>query len=848
MNFLTSLTDLPAHTMLPNGIRVFFRKTLPSGLASVQVWVKSGSLHEGEFLGGGISHYLEHMLFKGTEKFSSEEISRKVSALGGSMNAYTTFSRTVYHIDLPAESCESAFEILAQMVLAPRLAEEDALSEKDVILREIDMCDDDPDSRLSEATLAEAYRVHPLRFPIIGKREIFSRLNSSDLKTYFEKRYTSDTINLVVAGDLDEAIVFTLAEKYFGGATTKATPEAFVPAEPAQLAPREVTLYGDVKILRGNLIWKIPGLTHPDAPALSVLAALLGKGDSALLWNELHEKRGLVHALSASVWTPANEGMFWISYAADLDKRQSVEDALREEISKIKRDGIAPSLLKKASRQALVGLVNSRRTVASSAASLGREAVEVGELGATAVFLERIRALTPDSVCESAEKYLREECSTVAAYEKKLSRKTLSESSGKNAASHAGTANFESVRLPNGVRILLQPVKGFPKFYLQASLRAGGIFETHATKGASALLATMLTLDAGTRKAAEIAEVVESVGGSFEEDVDANSISLAIETLSDDCSLACEILRDALLEPHFTEENFERERSAQLAALRSEYDEIEYFARIALRERFYGKECPLGTHIFGTEKSLETQTLSDIQSLYEKVVVPENLVIAASGEFDREQLLKMLTDAFGSFCGKREFVIPKMPSPIEAERAREEQLAFDGEQAIVQLAFPDVGACDERRFVSALTAGLLSGMSSRLFLEVREKRGLAYFIGASRGGSPEFGMFTLCAGTEKSKTEAVFAEMRKEMERLRRGEISDDELRATKMRMCISRRSARQRASVRAGTVLRESLYQIPILSENEFERRINEVSRDDIARFAREILAPEKSLALIVA
>lgn len=814
-------------------------------MASVQVWVKSGSLHEGEFLGSGVSHYLEHMVFKGTEKFSSEEISRKVAALGGSMNAYTTFSRTVYHIDLPSESSEHAFDILAQMVLFPKLSEDDARSEKDVILREIDMCEDDPDGKLSEAMLATAYRVHPLRFPIIGKREMFKRLSVADLKTYFETRYTTDTINLVIAGDLDESEVFALAEKYFGGAPMRTAREAFVPAEPQQLAPREVTLYGDVKILRGNLLWKVPGLTHPDAAALSVLAALLGKGDSALLWNELHERRNLVHALSASVWTPENEGMLWISYAADLDKRGAVEDALHEEIAKIKRDGIAPALLKKASRQALVGLVNSRRTVSTSAASLGREAVEVGELGATKVFLERIRALAPEDIRVAAEKYLRDETCTRAAYEKKseatagMDEKTVS---GRSSVA------FEKITLSNGVRILLQPISGFPKVHFHATMRAGGLFETQETKGASALLATMLTLDAGTRTAAEIAEAIESVGGTLEEDANANSISLSVETLSDDTTLACEILRDALLNPNFTEENFERERSAQLAALRSEYDEIEYFARLALCERFYGKACPLGTHIYGTEDSLKKQRLADVRALYEKIVVPENLVIAVSGEFERDVLLAKLEAAFGDFLGKEKFVIPETVYPQKIDGAREEKLDYDGEQAIVQLAFPDVGTGDERRFVAALTGALLSGMSSRLFLEVREKRGLAYFVGASRGGAPEFGMFALCAGTEKSKTEAVFEAMRDEMERLRSGDISDDELNGAKMRLRISRRSAFQRASTRAGAAAREALYGLQSITEEEFERRINAVSCGEIARFAREVLAPEKSLALTVA
>ena len=194
MDLISSLSALPGSTVLANGIRVFFRQTPPSGLVSVQVWVKSGSVHEGEFLGAGISHYLEHMVFKGTEKFSSEAISKKVQALGGSMNAYTTFSRTVYHVDLPAESAETAFDVLSQMTLFPRLDAEDARSEKDVILREIAMGEDDPDQRIAAASLETVFRVHPLRFPIIGKRDLFERLGAEELKTYFKNRYACDTI------------------------------------------------------------------------------------------------------------------------------------------------------------------------------------------------------------------------------------------------------------------------------------------------------------------------------------------------------------------------------------------------------------------------------------------------------------------------------------------------------------------------------------------------------------------------------------------------------------------------------------------------------------------------------
>lgn len=855
-----TLTALPQRAKFDNGVRAFFRKTLPSGLLSVQVWAKTGSVHEEEFLGGGLSHYLEHMVFKGTEKFSAEEITRRVQAVGGNLNAYTTFSRTVYYIDVPAEAAETAFEILSQMTLRPRLDADDAAREKDVILREIAMGLDDPDSRLADATLAEAFRVHPYRVPVIGRREIFSRMTDRELRAYFGKRYAPENLCVVAAGDADATRIFALAEKHFGGEPARPCPPAFVPAEPPQLAPREITLRGDVRILRGNLLWKIPGFAHEDAPALSVLAALLGKGDSALLWRELHEKRELVHELDVSAWMPSDVGLFWISYSADLGNREKTEAALLGEIGKIASEGVAPALLKKTARQAVAALVNSFGTASASAARLGTECVEHGDPAATKIYLEKIRALSAEDVRRVAAKYLREETRTASAFEKPLPRGKSAPGANPSAgtgtktrAAPAGTLPpFEEFRLSCGVRALLQPVAGYPKVSLRAAMLGGSAFETEKIKGASALLSTMMTLDAGTRTAAEIAEEIESLGGRFDEISGDNTLSLSAETLAGDEGAACRILADAILSPRFSEENFLRERAAQRAALRSEFDEIEDFARIALRGEFFGTHA-LARHAYGTEESLAAMKLADVSALHARLAVPENIVIAASGEFDRDAMLALLEE---NFSAKR---VPENRVPAEnfsaafrkfsARAAREIVLAppVPAEQAIVQLAFPDVGFRGERYWVGSLLDELLSGMSSRLFCEVREKRGLAYFVGANRIGSPETGMFFLCAGTEKEKAQIVLEEMRKEIRRLRDGKISGEELEGAKTRIRVERRTARQRASVRAGNAALNALYGLPVNREAELEARIGALRADDVARFATEVFDENSALALIV-
>ena len=189
-------------TVLPNGVTLLVQPSSAAPVASVQVWVKTGSIHEDTQLGAGLSHFLEHMLFKGTTRRAGREISATVQEHGGLINAYTTFDRTVYYIDLPAAHTGLALDVLADAVLHSTLPADEVVKERDVILREIAMTRDDPDNRLAEALFATAFREHPFRQPIIGHREVFSAVTREDLLAYYQTRYVPNNLVVVVAGDV----------------------------------------------------------------------------------------------------------------------------------------------------------------------------------------------------------------------------------------------------------------------------------------------------------------------------------------------------------------------------------------------------------------------------------------------------------------------------------------------------------------------------------------------------------------------------------------------------------------------------------------------------------------------
>src|ERR1700678_219010 len=205
-------------TVLANGLTLLVKPDRSAALASVQVWVRTGSIHEGEQLGAGLSHFLEHMLFKGTTRRTGRAISETVQANGGSINAYTTFDRTVYYIDLPSERLEVAVDLLADAVLHSTMPQDEIAREKDVILREIAMTRDDPENRLWEALFATAFREHPYRQPIIGHKDVFAAADRGALLAYYRERYVPNNMVVVIAGDVGTAEARQVVERHFGAA------------------------------------------------------------------------------------------------------------------------------------------------------------------------------------------------------------------------------------------------------------------------------------------------------------------------------------------------------------------------------------------------------------------------------------------------------------------------------------------------------------------------------------------------------------------------------------------------------------------------------------------------------
>ncbi|HWA84763.1 MAG TPA: pitrilysin family protein [Opitutus sp.] len=829
--------------VLSNGLTLIIKPDRSAALASVQVWVKTGSIHEGAHLGAGLSHYLEHMLFKGTARRAGREISATVQAHGGYINAYTTFDRTVYYIDLPSEHTAVAIDILADAVLHSTLPADECAKEKDVILREIAMTKDDPDNRLWDNLFSTAFREHPFRQPIIGHREVFSAVARADLEGYYRSRYVPNNLVVVIVGDIDVAATRAAVEQHFGAAARTSLAPVLVPAEPMQLGPRSGHRFEEVEITRAALAWPIPGLTHDDAPVLDVLANILGDGDSSVLWQEIREKAGLVHSIDASSWNPGSSGLFCISFTADGEKRERASAAIAQALARQAARGFTPAQLRKAARQLVVGEINTRKTMSGQASRLGAAEVVVGDLDHSRAYFERIGRVTPAELRRVLRTYLVPARLTSVS----LNPAAAAAPVAARGASEAALPEFTETKLPNGARLLLQPDRRLPNLHLRFLMQGGPLFEDPAKRGATSLLATMLTKDTRTRTAAQVAETIESAGGFFEPVSGNNSIGLAVEVLPPDFERALSVLQDAMTAPAFKRATFALERDAQLAALQQDDDDVVTLARKLARRKFFGPH-PLALDAQGDQAGVKALTPADLAALLRRLAVGPNAVLAVAGDFDPKKVVPKLK----AFLGK----LPRGDAPVGRLSDPPHRLPANAgdfveqqrrEQAVVLQAFPGPRVNAEDYYAGEVLDEIFSGMASRLFERVREEKGLAYFVRSGRVTGLDAGMFYFFAGTKPGGEAEVLAEIEAEIERVQAGGVEPAELARCHARLKAAHRQGLQTNGSRAMHAALNVLQGLPANDWKNYDARVDAITIAALAEFAQRYLRKELRTQLVV-
>lgn len=754
---------------LPNGLEVIVREDHAHPLVSVQVWIKAGSLHEAEHSGAGIAHCVEHMLFKGTEKRTPAQISQGIQALGGQVNAYTSFNRTVYWIDGLAEHTNGYLDILADMIRRSKFDKDELAREKDVIRREMAMDHDDPGGVIQHLLQATAFRQHPLRHPIIGHREVFDQITRADVVGFVQRHYVPNNCFIVITGDVDAAAVQESVRGLFGDWKRRAFDPVQLPDEPRQQGARFAAKNFATDLTRIALGWQIPGESHADKPALDVLAFLLGSGRSSRLYQELREKRALAHYVWAGAWCAPECGLFTIEAECNPADADKLRAGMQDVIAQMQKSGPTRAELDKAVRATLSGQLRTLSTVKGQAGSLGGGWLLSGSLDYSQRFFAAVSALTPDAIRAVARKYLpASDFSTVLVGPEVETATAAAVTTG-----HAGTA-IQRFTLKNGLVLLVGENPRLPLVSVRANFLAGVLAETDLTAGVTQISAQMLLKGTKRRAAAQIAAELENRGGSLQCTADAHRFILGADVMRGDETAALDLLADLILHPALPQAQLADVKKRQIASIIEEQeDPLTVAMRKARREIFAGQ--PFHRTALGSTETVTALKLSDCRAMLRASFATGNGVITVFGDVQAAEVKKQVEKAFAKLPqGNRQIALGRDYHASAKPSAWNETL--DKEQAIIVVGFRTVGLEDRDVHALNLIDEACSDMGSRLFNRIREELGLAYYVGAQNFAAMGAGAFYFYLGTDPAKVELAERELMAQINDLAAKGLTADEI------------------------------------------------------------------------
>ena len=368
--------------VLKNGLTVMIREAHGSKVVSCQVLVKTGSIFEGERMGGGLSHYLEHVVSGGTTSTLTEaQIKERLQAIGGASNAYTSYDDTVYFINTTSAHYEEALELLLAYVTDCQFNETEYQREKGVILQEFQLGENNPSQQLWQSFMKTAYLGHPARYPVIGEKDVFLKMDRQDLIAHYRRWYSPENMVIAVAGDVDKGEVLRVILNLAGSLKRAANPPYVLPAEPPQLAARAVEKTLPIaRLTKARLGFRSVSLTDPDLYALDVLAIILGDGRTSRLYQAVRDQKGLVLSISAWSWTPSFvQGQFFISMDLSYENLGQAVDAVWTELSDVKATLVSEEALKRAKNKVVADYIFGQESVQSQAGQLASDWVAAGD-------------------------------------------------------------------------------------------------------------------------------------------------------------------------------------------------------------------------------------------------------------------------------------------------------------------------------------------------------------------------------------------------------------------------------------------------------------------------------------
>lgn len=858
--------------VLPNGLTVLCCPKKNASKVSIQLWYNVGAKHEG--VGErGMAHFIEHMIFKGSEKLTESDINMISHKLSGYCNAFTSYDYTAYLFDVPTINWKKVLPVLSDCMRNCKFDEEHLFSEVKAVIQELKMYRDDYGSSLVEALIGTIFEAHPYHHPIIGYKQDLWSLNRETLHRFYQKYYTPQNAALVVVGDVNPEDVFAEAAQEFQMVVDqKLKEETFFVNQ--DVGSKSVQLVRDVKQAIGMLSFTVPGAREKKEFFLDVLQSVLAGGKSSRLHKILVDEKALVTSVYAFCYDLFDQGLLFIQFKPNKEEDiEKIKEIIFEELENIVEYGLTEKELKRAMSQVKVDGQHLLEDVQRQACDIGKSFFAVGD--GQFVFdkydasEEEVKREVEEIIARhvTRDRYFAGEVVQANEQQKKLLER-LQEASDKEDAAilqgkdrksevapgkyvHTVSVNkLESISkvepqkilLKNGMILYVHHDDSVETVELRCRVKANHLYDPEGLEGASSLMSKMLTEGTSKRPLLTFAEEVESFGMS----ISAYPGSISMSMLGKDAIKGVEFFVDMVKNSSFDPEVFGRVLEKSKIQAKQFWDDPNRFISQLARSVVY-KGHPYSRLSLGTEESLSTITHKDIVEFYEQFFSPSGAVCSLVGDIsekDVEKIVSLLEEWEGP--DKKEISYPE----LEAITDKTLDHYINRDQVVLGFAGPSVSRTDEDYykilvFDQILTGGVLFSMNTRLF-QLREASGLFYTIGGSllHGASDQPGMIFIKTIVSKDRLEeakdAIFDQIDNAIDT-----ITDDEIAEAKEAILNTYPGLFDTNGSLASTFLFFDKYKFDYDYFNQMISRLRDINKDEIKQAVKKVLHSSKLVCL---
>lgn len=830
---------------LDNGQTVVIQEVKSNPIVTIDTWIKTGSINENDE-NNGVSHFLEHLFFKGSTNHAPGEFDKILETKGAITNAATSKDFTHYYVTIPSKDFDLALEMHSDMLLHPLVPRKELEKERKVVIEEIMKDANSPNTLVYDNLVNMLYSDHPYKRKVIGKADIISSIHRDEIMGYYNKYYNPSNMVTVIVGDVDANSAIEKVKSDFNSEYKKPIKNVY-PKEKILTAQQKKVAYFDTQ--SGYMLIGFRGtkIDDKDSYALDVLSTILGDGRSSVFYRNIKENKQLANTIGAANTGFKDDGIFYISTTFDPEKCGKLQDSIFEEIKNVQKNGVTQSQLQLAKNVIERDTYYERESISNIASEIGYTFVTTDDTKYYETYLDNVKKVTVQDVKDVANKYLGREKSAVSIVlpenckEVKVSNITQKTEPAKLVSENSNTQKYQ---LSNGAILLLTPNRVNDIIAISIFAK-GGEFIEHIP-GTADLTAAVLTKGSKKYSSVEFAQTMEDNGIKIVPSAKADSFNMTVLTTKNDYEKTLELLNEIINNATLDEFEIEKAKNDELNSIKKSKDvplnlAVDNYKALI----FEGSPYSYSNNIL--EKNLPRVTKNDVKNYYDKVFYPQNVVISINGNVDKETTIAELTNIFNNKKGEKFDYNKHLVQSLTTEKqacSKVKDLKTDW----IIMGWQTSGVLNRKDYATlqVIDSLLGSGMSSRLFKNLRDRDGLAYQLGSQFSPHILKGSFITYIGTNPENLDYAQKRMKEEVFRLKTEFVGSKELQEAKDKLLghyiIGQETNLDKATTIGWFEVSGRGYEF----DEQYSQLINSVTESDIIEVANKVFTNNYVLSIV--